>query len=377
MKWRGLKWFEYQAVAVFLLIAPPGFAEELKTQNVILLTLDGVRIEEIFAGLDETIAAYDEQKIYSEIATARERYGTGNAEQKRAALMPNLWQQLIPQGVMLGNPAYNNHVKVQNQAGWSRPGYTEIMTGGPRVEVEEYDDQRFAHKTVLEVAQEQLQLEYGQVIQIGSSGTYARSAASTDDALLMIGSKDTIPMPFGSAAMDELAELRRQVMGLWEEGTNDVLTFRMAQAYLQKNQPRVMWLALLNTDDWAHEDRYDRYVEYLHLADDLIGELWATVQSNDAYRDKTTLIITTDHGRGREGSNWSEHDTPTIPGTNDIWMAVIGPDTPDVGEARSPGTTYQGQAATTMLHYLGIDYRLLGADALPPVDITDSALKPE
>jgi hypothetical protein len=349
-----------------LLLAIPGQADELKTRNVILLTLDGVRIEEIFSGLDETVAAHDEQKIYSEIATARERYGAGKAEQKRAALMPNFWSQLAPQGVVLGNPAYDNHVIVQNKAGWSRPGYTEIMTGGPRVEVDEYDDQRFARKTVLEVAQEQLHLPFGQVVQIGSSNTYRNSAASTDDAILMVGSKDTIPMPYGSKHMDELAELRRQVMGLWEEGTNDVLTFRMALAYLQQNQPRVMWLALLNTDDWAHEDRYDRYIEYLHLVDQLIGELWNTLQSMGAYRDKTTLVITTDHGRGREGSNWSEHDTATIPGTNDIWMAVIGPDTPDVGEVKAPGTAYQGQAASTMLHYLGIDYRLLGDDALPP-----------
>jgi hypothetical protein len=351
---------------VALLLANSAQADELKTRNVILLTLDGVRIEEFFSGLDETVAAHDEQKIYSEIATGRERYGAGDAEQKRAALMPNFWLELAPQGVVLGNPAYDNHVRVQNKAGWSRPGYTEIMTGGPRVEVEEYDDQRFARKTVLEVAQEQLRLPFGQVVQIGSSNTYRNSAASTDDAILMVGSKDTIPMPYGSKQMDELAELRRQVMGLWEEGTNDVLTFRMAQAYLQQNQPRVMWLALLNTDDWAHEDRYDRYIEYLHLADQLIGDLWNTLQSIDAYRDKTTLVITTDHGRGRQAGDWKEHDTATIPGTNDIWMAVIGPDTPDIGEVKTPGTAYQGQAASTMLHYLGIDYRLLGDDALPP-----------
>jgi len=369
MSWSALWRSGLQLSVIYLLISTPGFAEELKTRNVILLTLDGVRIQEIFSGLDEIVAAHDEQKIYSEIATGRERYGAGNAEQKRAALMPYFWQQLAPQGVVLGNPAYDNHVIVQNSQGWSRSGYTEIMTGGPRVEVEDYGDERFAHKTVLEVAQEQLQLEFGQVMQIGSSNTYTRSAASTDDALLMVGSKDTIPMPFGSTHMDELASLRREVMGLWEEGTNDVLTFRMALAYLQKNQPRVMWLALLNTDDWAHEDRYDRYVEYLHLADGLIAELWNTVQSMDAYSDKTTLIITTDHGRGRQGSDWSEHDSPTIPGTNDIWMAVIGPDTPDIGEVKTPGTSYQGQAASTMLHYLGIDYRLLGADALPPVSV--------
>jgi phosphopentomutase len=155
-------------------------------------------------------------------------------------------------------------------------------------------------------------------------------------------------------------------MGLWEEGSNDVLTFRMAQAYLVKNQPRLMWLALVNSDDWAHANRYDRYLEYLHLADSLLAELWQTLQSLDAYRDRTTLVITTDHGRGKQGSDWAEHDV-TIPGSDDIWLAVIGPDTPDEGEAREAGTLYQGQVAATVLKFMGLDPADFGQGALPAV----------
>ena len=98
----------------------------------------------------------------------------------------------------------------------------------------------------------------------------------------------------------------------------------------------------------------------------MIGELWDTVQSLEQYRDKTTLIITTDHGRGLQGSDWAEHDI-TIPGSADIWLAVIGPDTPDQGEVTAPGTVYQGQVAATLLQFLGIDYRGLDEQALPPV----------
>ena len=155
-------------------------------------------------------------------------------------------------------------------------------------------------------------------------------------------------------------------MGLWEEGSNDTLTFRMALAYLKAHKPRVMWLALVNSDDWAHADRYDRYLEYLHLTDSLLGELWDTLQTMDAYRDRTTLIITTDHGRGRQATDWAEHDK-TIPGSDDIWMAVIGPDTPDVGEVTEKGTAYQGQVAATVLQFLGIDYQLLDKQAEPPL----------
>ena len=182
----------------------------------------------------------------------------------------------------------------------------------------------------------------------------------------MVGVHDSVPKPWGSPRSDDLAALRRQVMGLWEEGSNDVLTFRMAQDYLVRNQPRLMWLALVNSDHWAHADRYDRYLDYLHLADSLLGELWQTLQSLDHYRDRTTLIITTDHGRGVTGGDWAEHDI-TIPGSDDIWLAVIGPDTPDLGEVREAGTLCQGQVAATMLQLLGLDPAHFVADALPPV----------
>ena len=336
------------------------------THNVILVTLDGVRVQEIFGGLDETIAAHDALQVYSEIATGRERYGGATAKVRREALLPFFWKTLAPKGVVFGNPAHGSHVKVQNRVLWSTPGYTEIMTGAPRAEVTDNDNTRHPYRTALEHARESLGLGYGQVAQVGSWEGFKLAAASRDDAFLMVGVHDTIPEPWGSPQIDRLAALRRQVMGLWEEGSNDVLTFRMAQDFLVKNEPRVLWLALVNSDDWAHADRYDRYLEYLHLADSLLGELWQTVQSLDAYRDRTTLIVTTDHGRGRQGSDWAEHDI-SIPGSDDIWLAVIGPDTPDRGEAIEAGTLYQGQVAATLLQFLGLDAGALDSGALPPV----------
>jgi hypothetical protein len=344
-------------------------AEPLQTRNVVLVTLDGVRVQEIFAGLDETIAVHDAEQEYSEIVEVRQRYPGMTAEQRRAALLPNFWTRLALQGQVFGNAAYDNHVKVQNRILWSTPGYVEMLTGAPRADVTDNVDHRFAYKTALELAREKLGLGFGEVAQIGSWDGYSLAAASSDDAFLMVGTHDAVPGTYGNPRLAELAGLRREIMGLWSEGSNDTLTFRMAQAYLEKNQPRVMWLALVNSDDWAHADRYDRYLEYLHLADGFLGELWDTLQASDFYRDQTTLIITTDHGRGLQGKDWAEHDI-TIPGSDAIWMAVIGPDTPDVGEVQSPGTLYQGQVAATLLYYLGVDYRELGAPALPPVGVS-------
>ncbi len=360
--------FRYQILAIAALLSSHAvFAgEALLTKNVILVTLDGVRTQEVFAGLDETIARHDQQQVYSEIEMARQRYGGDSPAARRAALLPVFWERLAPQGVVLGNASYGNHVKVQNKVLWSTPGYTEIMTGRPRPEVIDNDNQRHDHITALELARSGMELDGSKVAQFGSWEGFKFAAASRDDAFLMNGAYDSVPAQLSSPTMDNLVNLRREVMGLWEEGSNDALTFRLAMSYLQARQPEVMWLALVNSDDWAHADRYDRYLEYLHLADSLIGELWDTVQSLEQYRDKTTLIITTDHGRGLQGGDWAEHDI-TIPGSADIWLAVIGPDTPDQGEVTEPGAIYQGQVAATLLQLLGIDYRELDEQALPPV----------
>lgn len=368
MKKIGIRWLLRGALVVSIWLAAMGTASagELKTRNIILVTLDGVRIQEVFSGLDEVIAVHDEQDVYSEIAQARQRYGGATATARREALMPFFWGSLAPQGIVLGNAGLGNHVKVQNQMLWSSPGYAEMLRGRPLPAVADNSSVRHAQRTALEVAREQLDVPPGQVTEFGSWDGFKLAAASRDDAFLMVGAYDTVPPGLSTPQIDNLAGLRRQVMGLWEEGSNDVLTFRMAQAYLIAQHPRVMWLALVNSDDWAHADRYDRYLEYLHLADSLLADLWNTLQSIDQYRDQTTLIITTDHGRGLQGSDWAEHET-TIPGSDDIWMAVIGPDTPDIGEVQEEGTAYQGQVAATMLQFLGIDYHLLSPEAAPPL----------
>lgn len=340
------------------------------THNVVLVTLDGVRVQELFGGLDEVVAAHDEKQLYSDMAAMRGQFGAVTPEERREKLMPEFWTRLVAQGAVFGNPAHGNHFTVQNGVFWSTPGYVEMLTGAPRAEVVDNELRRSPDRTALEHARAELALDFGQVAAIGSWDGYAHAASASDDAFVMVGAYDDVPESLRTQDMVFLNELRHDVMGLWEEGSNDALTYRLAKAYLVKNRPRVLWLALVNSDDWAHADRYDRYLAYLHRADALLGDLWTTLESLDTHRGQTTLIVTTDHGRGRQGRDWAEHDA-TIPGSDEIWLAVIGPDTPDIGEVTAPATLYQGQVAATLLQCLGIDYRGLGADVLPPIELTN------
>src|SRR5262245_22355765 len=123
---------------------------------------------------------------------------------------------------------------------------------------------------------------------------------------------------------------------------------------------------LAQSDDCAHALRYDLVLDFLHLAYSELSVLWQTLQSMDRYRGNTTLIITADHGRGRTPQDWAEHDAG-IQRSQDIWVAIIGPDTPALGEAKDFPDVTQSDVAATMLQYLGLDAREFNPDAGPPI----------
>ena len=83
-------------------------------------------------------------------------------------------------------------------------------------------------------------------------------------------------------------------------------------------------------------------------------------------------FATTDHGRGLTPADWAEHDA-TIPGSGDIWLAVIGPDTPDRGEVAPAPPATQSDIAATMLQFFNLDYRDFNPQAGPPVPGTYAA----
>jgi Metalloenzyme superfamily len=357
--------FAFAALAANLVVSIATAAPT--NQNVILVTLDGVRIQELFGGMDAVIANAPEAEsgIYDAEVT-KTRYWRETPEARREALMPFFWKMLAPAGMVLGNQAKGSKVTVRNDQWFSYPGYSEILTGEPQPEVKSNDFVRYPHETVLEYVRSNLGLKPTEVAQIGSWDGFKYAASSKDGAFFMNGARDPVPAELSTPEIDLLVDLRTHVMQLWEESGNDYLCFRIALDYLKKHQPRVMWLGLGQSDDWGHARRYDLVLDYLHLADGMISELWNTLQSMDQYRGRTTLIITADHGRGRLPADWAEHDAG-IQGSQDIWIAIIGPDTPALGEVSNYPDVTQSNVAATMLQYLGLDYRKFNPDAGPPV----------
>ena len=124
-----------------------------------------------------------------------------------------------------------------------------------------------------------------------------------------------------------------------------------------KKKPRLLYISYGETDDFAHDGRYDQYLKSAHQTDSFIKELWELVNSDPSYAGNTSLLITTDHGRGTIPKNsWKGHGT-SIDGADEIWIAAIGPGINSMGESKISKQHYQNQIASTVTYLLGLSYK--------------------
>ena len=168
------------------------------------------------------------------------------------------------------------------------------------------------------------------------------------DPLTAIGRTPTI---------DLLNHLKAETPSAWGEEPYDSLTFYTALEYLKARKPRVLFLSLGETDEWAHGGNYVAYLTAAQRVDTYLKTLWETVQSMGQYRNKTTLMVSVDHGRGDAANQeWRSHGAK-VAGSEALWMAFLGPDTPALAEQTVRQSVTQSQIAATLAALLGEDYR--------------------
>lgn len=163
-----------------------------------------------------------------------------------------------------------------------------------------------------------------------------------------------------------LSKMQFEAVSPWDSARNDAFTFRLAMSHLKTYHPRVLYISFDGTDDWAHDNRYDRVLQTLTLTDGYLRELWNYLQSQKQYKDKTTILITTDHGRGLTPTDWSDHGDD-VEGAQYIWLATISPNSPLRGEWQSSETVYQNQIAATLCRFLNLNYSEQNPDAGKPI----------
>ena len=99
----------------------------LKTQNVILITLDGVRWQEVFQGADKRIINNIKDDIKKE--STLKSFWVENEIQRRNLLMPFMWNTIASKGQLYGNKTKGSVMRVTNPYFFSYPGYNELLVG--------------------------------------------------------------------------------------------------------------------------------------------------------------------------------------------------------------------------------------------------------
>jgi hypothetical protein len=338
----------------------------MKTRNILLVTTDGLRWQEVFGGADGALLNRENGGV-ADVEALKSQFDRNTPEERRKALLPFFWSVIARDGQLFGDANTGSEAKVTNGRNFSYPGYNEIFTGSADPHIDSNDKVSNKNVSVLEWLNRREEFR-GRVAAYGSWDVFPYILNRWRSKLRVVAGWRP---PTGRSLSNEermLAKLILETPRLWEECCYDCFTFQAALAYLKRKQPRVFYIGLGETDEWGHAGRYDQYLKAAHRVDDYLKTLWETVQSMPEYQGTTTMIVTTDHGRGDAPVEWKSHGAK-IRGSERIWIAVIGPDTParrlEERTAASPVT--QSQVAATLAAFLGLDYRAFAPKAAAPI----------
>ncbi|MEJ8755938.1 sulfatase-like hydrolase/transferase [Pontibacter sp. H259] len=268
----------YITLLLATLLSVPGMAgppkpkvKPLKTKNIIIVVIDGVRHSET--------------------------WGTtpGN--------IPNLSGRLKGRGVYFSN-------FLNDAFTYTNSGHAAITTGINQ-EIDNYGSQLPAKPSLF---QEWLK-------QTGKPSTAAWIVSSKDKLYILGNTADSLwqnkYMPSLNCGNDGPGTGYRP----------DSLTLLAAKKVLETNRPNLMLINFMEPDGYAHAANWPHYIRGIVRDDRYVQQLYEFLRKNKYYKKNTTLLITTDHGRHLEGINggWIDHGD-NCEGCQKIFLLAIGPD---------------------------------------------------
>jgi hypothetical protein len=343
-----------------LLLRAPG----AETRHLLFITTDGLRWQEVFRGAEQAMMNKADGGV-PDAAQLSEHFWAETAEARRARLMPFLWKTIAKEGQIFGNRDAGSLGDVTNGRWISYPGYSEFLTG--------HADPRIVNNQPMPNPNVNV-LEWLNGRPGFADRVFSCNAWEVLPAILNVG-RSRLPMfttgqksapGTVSPRIAELERLMAEIPSPWAGEHYDAFVQRAAVEAIEARQPRVLYINYGETDEWAHARRYDRYLEAAQRVDRWVGELWAMLQARPEYRGTTTLVLTTDHGRGVLPQDWTSHGEK-IPHSGEWWCAVLGPDTPPLGARENCAPVQQAQIAATLARLLGEDYRAAVPEAAEPL----------
>lgn len=301
---------------------------ESKGPNVILFTLDGVRRHEFFKG---TGPFHAHQLKKSE----------------RGEIFSTFWSKHADQGMVLGN---NRNYRIGSDIAISLPSYQAIMTGKD-TPCQNNGCDSITDESVLEKIKRDLNLEKKDVAVFASWNRIIAAAAKDPNQI----SHGVFPEIFDDGTNDaEMSAIQQSAMNdlpHWSGSRKDKYTFELGMHYLKKHCPRLLYISLVDSDEFGHEGDYPNYVRSLRTYDEYLDHLIKTLGEMGEYGNQTTLILTTDHSRG-PGPFWVGHAI-TKKSEQKVFLYARGRGVKAMGRSKAEGN--HRQIKPTIEYLLGLE----------------------
>lgn len=319
------------------------------SRNLVVVTIDGYRWQELFTGASRNLLS--NPGVSGDTSTLSMLYWDEDPVVRRKLLMPFMWNVIAGKGQVWGNRDEGSKVNTANIYSVSYPGYNEMLTGTTDLFISSNNKKNNSNVNVLAWLNSR-------------PGFEGRVAAFTSwDVFPFILNKEKagIPVNSGYEMFSAASVIEEKLNSLQESITDkgstrqDQISFIAAKNYMIREQPRVLFVGLGETDEFAHHNQYGEYLQQANRVDRMLADLWFTIQSTPGYKDQTTLLVTTDHGRGSRSSKWKSHSA-FIRGSSQTWLAMIGPGIEPIGEVKEDTQVYQQELAAYMAALVGEEF---------------------
>ena len=322
------------------------------SENLFIIITDGFRWQEIFNGADSLLI--NNETFTPDTATLKAMYWASNSEERRKKLMPFLWNVVANKGQLLGNRELNNKVNVSNIYSVSYPGYNEIFTGTTDITISGNSKKYNKNINVLEHLNSKDEFE-GKIAVFSSWDVFPYILNKNRNGLVMNSGYEQMQNIGDNSTISMINSVQEKAIENKTATRYDMLTYSTAKEYIKNHKPRIVVIGFGETDDFAHQKRYDLYLQQANQVDRMISELWNMAQTTPGYKNKTSFLITTDHGRGNTTKHWSGHGS-FINGSSQTWLAMMGPGIQPLGERKDKEQFYSKQLAATIAHLAGEEF---------------------
>jgi len=333
-----------------------------KDTRLVIITIDGLRWQEVFEGAEENLLT--DTKQVRDVEQLRKDYWRPTPELRRKALMPFVWNTIAKEGTIIGNRNLGSTMQLANKTNISYPGYSEMMTGMVDDAITGNDPVNNPHRNVLEAVNEDLRYK-GSVVMYGSWKS-TRFAIHNEQAGIPASVSYEKSIAKKQTPRLQLAE--RMLAGMpryWRSEHFDAFTYAFALETLLADHPKVMWISFGDCDEWAHARKYDLYLDGANGTDAFIRDIYETLEADKFYKDKTTYLVTCDHGRGF-GNEWANHGSSTK-GSEATWLMLWGKGIKPLGETTECGPYYTKQVAATIADILDVEFTPDDGAKLQPI----------